>query len=101
MLPTVEGKHQDLKYITPDVVRRSFWLLFFPLTTNPLFLSLLLLLLCESYMILKCVPCALQMVEALTDHFNHLVERVIVIDCRYPYEFEGGHIKVRSDHCRL
>uniref|UniRef100_A0A3Q1IXI4 M-phase inducer phosphatase n=1 Tax=Anabas testudineus TaxID=64144 RepID=A0A3Q1IXI4_ANATE len=25
--------------------------------------------------------------------FNHLVEQVIVIDCRYPYEFEGGHIK--------
>ncbi|XP_023286135.1 M-phase inducer phosphatase 1-like [Seriola lalandi dorsalis] len=52
VLPTVEGKHQDLKYITSDV-----------------------------------------MVAALTDQFNHLVERVIVIDCRYPYEFEGGHIK--------
>ncbi|XP_071354940.1 M-phase inducer phosphatase 2 [Trachinotus anak] len=33
------------------------------------------------------------MVEALTGQFNHLVEQVIVIDCRYPYEFEGGHIK--------
>ncbi|XP_062379058.1 M-phase inducer phosphatase 2 [Sardina pilchardus] len=51
-LPTVDGKHQDLKYITPD-----------------------------------------DMVAALDGKFNELVERVIVIDCRYPYEFEGGHIK--------
>ncbi|XP_074516384.1 M-phase inducer phosphatase 2 isoform X1 [Sebastes fasciatus] len=52
VLPTVEGKHQDLKYITPET-----------------------------------------MVAALSDQFNHLVEQVIVMDCRYPYEFEGGHIK--------
>ncbi|KAL2098762.1 hypothetical protein ACEWY4_005242 [Coilia grayii] len=51
-LPTVDGKHQDLKYITPDM-----------------------------------------MVAALNGQFNDLVERLIVIDCRYPYEFEGGHIK--------
>ncbi|KAE8290365.1 M-phase inducer phosphatase 1 [Larimichthys crocea] len=52
VLPTVDGKHQDLKYITSET-----------------------------------------MVAAVSDQFNHLVERVIVIDCRYPYEFEGGHIK--------
>lgn len=34
------------------------------------------------------------MVAAVSDHFNHLVERLIIIDCRYPYEFIGGHIKV-------
>lgn len=34
------------------------------------------------------------MVAAVSDHFNHLVEQLIIIDCRYPYEFIGGHIKV-------
>uniref|UniRef100_UPI0037E85179 M-phase inducer phosphatase 2 isoform X2 n=1 Tax=Semicossyphus pulcher TaxID=241346 RepID=UPI0037E85179 len=52
VLPTVDGKHQDLKYINQEV-----------------------------------------MVAALSGQFNQLVERVIVLDCRYPYEFEGGHIK--------
>lgn len=51
-LPTVGGKHQDLKYITPEM-----------------------------------------MVASLSGQFSDLAERVIVIDCRYPYEFEGGHIK--------
>lgn len=51
LLSTVNGKHQDLKYITPEI-----------------------------------------MVAALNGQFSHLIERLIVIDCRYPYEFEGGHI---------
>ncbi|CAL8274073.1 unnamed protein product [Merluccius merluccius] len=51
-LATVEGKHQDLKYITPEM-----------------------------------------MAAAINGQFSQLVERLIVIDCRYPYEFEGGHIK--------
>uniref|UniRef100_A0A3Q3BC66 M-phase inducer phosphatase n=1 Tax=Kryptolebias marmoratus TaxID=37003 RepID=A0A3Q3BC66_KRYMA len=51
-LPTVDGDHQDLKYITSEM-----------------------------------------MMAALTGRFDHLIEHVIVIDCRYPYEFEGGHIK--------
>ncbi|KAJ8389527.1 hypothetical protein AAFF_G00119170 [Aldrovandia affinis] len=52
VLPTVEGKHQDLKYITSEML-----------------------------------------VAALNGQFDHLVERILIIDCRYPYEFEGGHIK--------
>lgn len=52
VLPTVDGKHQDLKYITSET-----------------------------------------MVAAVSNQFHQLVERVIVIDCRYPYEFEGGHIR--------
>ncbi|XP_050981911.1 M-phase inducer phosphatase 2 [Labeo rohita] len=51
-LPTVEGKHQELKYITPEV-----------------------------------------MVKAMNGQYSDLVERLFVIDCRYPYEYEGGHIK--------
>lgn len=34
------------------------------------------------------------MVAAVSQKFDHLVEQIIIIDCRYPYEFEGGHIKV-------
>ncbi|XP_068194828.1 M-phase inducer phosphatase 2 [Antennarius striatus] len=52
VLPTVSGKHQELKYITSET-----------------------------------------MVAALSSQFDHLLERLVIIDCRYPYEFEGGHIK--------
>ncbi|XP_051504470.1 M-phase inducer phosphatase 1-like [Myxocyprinus asiaticus] len=51
-LPTVDGKHQELKYITPEI-----------------------------------------MVQAMNGQYSDLVERLFVIDCRYPYEYEGGHIK--------
>ncbi|KAL0177677.1 hypothetical protein M9458_026571, partial [Cirrhinus mrigala] len=33
------------------------------------------------------------MVEAMNGQYSDVVERLFVIDCRYPYEFEGGHIK--------
>ncbi|XP_075787208.1 M-phase inducer phosphatase 2 isoform X1 [Pelodiscus sinensis] len=52
LLQTVEGKHQDLKYISPEM-----------------------------------------MVAVLNGHFSSLIESCVIVDCRYPYEYEGGHIK--------
>ncbi|XP_033920663.1 M-phase inducer phosphatase 2 [Melopsittacus undulatus] len=52
LLQTVEGKHQDLKYISPAM-----------------------------------------MVAVLTGQFSALIESCVIVDCRYPYEYEGGHIK--------
>ncbi|XP_060060734.1 M-phase inducer phosphatase 1 isoform X2 [Erinaceus europaeus] len=49
---TVAGKHQDLKYISPEI-----------------------------------------MASVLNGQFASLIKEFVVIDCRYPYEYEGGHIK--------
>ncbi|XP_064601324.1 M-phase inducer phosphatase 1-like [Liolophura sinensis] len=51
-LPTIPGKHQDLKSITPETLAR------------------------------------LQKHE-----FDDIVDEFLIVDCRYPYEFQGGHIK--------
>ncbi|XP_032068203.1 M-phase inducer phosphatase 3 isoform X2 [Thamnophis elegans] len=51
-LPTVTGRHSDLRYITADT-----------------------------------------MVALLHNQFQSLVEKFYIIDCRYPYEYHGGHIK--------
>uniref|UniRef100_A0A2K6GB69 M-phase inducer phosphatase n=1 Tax=Propithecus coquereli TaxID=379532 RepID=A0A2K6GB69_PROCO len=52
LLQTVDGKHQDLKYISPET-----------------------------------------MVALLMGKFSNIVEKFMIVDCRYPYEYEGGHIK--------
>ncbi|KAM6282616.1 M-phase inducer phosphatase 1 [Porphyrio hochstetteri] len=49
---TVDGKHQDLKYIDSEMI-----------------------------------------VSVLTGKFANFIEECVIIDCRYPYEYEGGHIK--------
>ncbi|XP_022353891.1 M-phase inducer phosphatase 1 isoform X3 [Enhydra lutris kenyoni] len=49
---TVAGKHQDLKYISPEI-----------------------------------------MASVLNGKFASLIKEFVIIDCRYPYEYEGGHIK--------
>lgn len=35
------------------------------------------------------------MAALLAGKFSNIVERFVIVDCRYPYEYEGGHIKVR------
>lgn len=52
ILPTMRGKHQDLKTISPETVARL-----------------------------------------ISQEFSDHVEEFHIIDCRYPYEFEGGHIQ--------
>ncbi|XP_028605966.2 M-phase inducer phosphatase 1 isoform X1 [Podarcis muralis] len=49
---TVDGKHQDLKYIDPEMI-----------------------------------------VDVLNGKFSNFIKECVIIDCRYPYEYEGGHIK--------
>lgn len=31
--------------------------------------------------------------QVLAGEYDHVIEQAIVVDCRYPYEYEGGHIK--------
>lgn len=52
ILPTVEGRHQELQYIMPEMV-----------------------------------------IELVTGKHDGFVERFLLCDCRYPYEYDGGHIK--------
>lgn len=35
-----------------------------------------------------------QIVSVLTGKFESFIKQCVIIDCRYPYEYEGGHIKV-------
>ncbi|KAM4029065.1 M-phase inducer phosphatase 1 [Anomaloglossus baeobatrachus] len=52
LFPTVSGRHQELKYITPEM-----------------------------------------MAMILGGRYESFIERCVIIDCRYPYEYDGGHIR--------
>ena len=51
-LPTIPGKHSDLKSITSDTLA-----------------------------------------DVIRGKYNDDVTKVTIVDCRYPYEFDGGHIR--------
>lgn len=36
----------------------------------------------------------LQLAELMTGGFSDVVDHYEVVDCRYPYEYEGGHVDV-------
>ncbi|XP_048748059.2 M-phase inducer phosphatase 2-like [Ostrea edulis] len=50
-LPTILGKHPDLKSVTNDTV-----------------------------------------VDVISGRYQHTIGSYLIIDCRYPYEYEGGHV---------
>ena len=50
-LPLINGKHQDLKSISPETL-----------------------------------------VDLMNGHYSQIINGYAIVDCRYPYEYEGGHI---------
>jgi rhodanese-related sulfurtransferase len=41
---------------------------------------------------LNCL-CTETVAKLVTGQYNHLYDRIIVVDCRFEYEYRGGHIK--------
>jgi len=41
---------------------------------------------------LNCL-CTEMVAKLVTGEYNHLYDRIIVVDCRFEYEYRGGHIK--------
>ena len=37
-----------------------------------------------------------QLAQVIEGQYSDVVEKFTIIDCRYPYEYEGGHIKVHT-----
>lgn len=41
------------------------------------------------------------MAKVLTGEFNHLHSKLLIVDCRYPYEYHGGHLPGAINICSL
>lgn len=33
-----------------------------------------------------------QIIDVIDGKFNHMFDKIIIVDCRYPYEYVGGHV---------
>ena len=38
------------------------------------------------------------MADILNEEYTSVIRKFVVIDCRYPYEFVGGHVRVGLRH---
>ena len=39
------------------------------------------------------------LIDVLNGEFSHVFDRTVVIDCRFEYEYEGGHIEGALNFC--
>lgn len=46
------------------------------------------------FLVFKTIFTIFQMSAVLRGCYDDQIEQVTVIDCRYPYEYDGGHIQV-------
>jgi len=54
----------------------------------------------SSVRIFHCVcRTLLQMAMVIRGEYRHVVSKHYIIDCRYPYEYESGHIQVQHLRC--
>ena len=37
------------------------------------------------------------MAAVLNGEYDHVIEKCVVLDCRYPYEYDGGHIQTAKN----
>ena len=81
LLPTIPGRNQ-MKGIDPSTVSTARRLL-------PVLFSI-----CPGADAFRCLCGDFAQVARLLDgDFADTVDRFVIVDCRFPYEFEGGHIR--------